>query len=320
MKLASYNVRYDIKPDNITVQQSLDSLATTDPLKPPIYLALTEEQPWSTRRLRVAEILLNEDVALIGFQEALIRQVNDLKELLGDDWAWIGVGREDGVKKGEFSPIFYKCSEIELLSTDSFWLSKTPFKPSKYPGAGCTRVCTVGRLRTIKERKQFTALNTHLDHSSDEQRRFGASLLLHRARFEAMSTHSAVFVLGDFNSSSAQTDSGAYQIITGSIPPLPIDPVFTQKYPIDPAQLPSFGCLDLRTEGPRRNVSSNFATFTAFRKPGNTKDWSRIDFVFGGSNRGWLVKQYNVRSSRSDDGILASDHRPVFVDVDLLSG
>lgn len=43
-----------------------------------------------------------------AFQEALIRQVNDLKELLGDDWGWVGVGRDDGVERGEFSPIFYK--------------------------------------------------------------------------------------------------------------------------------------------------------------------------------------------------------------------
>jgi hypothetical protein len=64
-----------------------------------------------------------------GFQEALVRQVNDLAELLGSEWAWVcsmssvqclsqadeclvyvqvGVGRDDGVAAGEFSPIFYK--------------------------------------------------------------------------------------------------------------------------------------------------------------------------------------------------------------------
>jgi hypothetical protein len=33
--------------------------------------------------------------------------VLDLKELLGDDWNWVGVGRDDGQLKGEFSPIFF---------------------------------------------------------------------------------------------------------------------------------------------------------------------------------------------------------------------
>lgn len=43
----------------------------------------------------------------LAFQEALVRQVHDLKELLGDNWEWVGVGRDDGVERGEFSPIFY---------------------------------------------------------------------------------------------------------------------------------------------------------------------------------------------------------------------
>ncbi|KAF8193333.1 Endonuclease/exonuclease/phosphatase [Pholiota molesta] len=302
MRFVTYNLRYDTQPDNITVQQSLDSLSTADPLKPPTYLALTGEQPWSLRRLRVADILLKADIVLAGFQEALIRQVNDLKELFGDDWAWVGVGREDGVNKGEFSPIFYKRTEIELLSTDSFWLSNTPFEPSRYPGAGCIRVCTVARFKTTTGDRQFT---------------IRASLLLHRARFEAVNTDAPVFVLGDFNSSSTQADSGAYKVLTGSVPPLPVGAAFTQKYPVSPSQLPSFRFIDLRAEAPRRNVSANFATFTGFSKPENVREWTRIDFVFGGSNRGWEIGRYDVQTSLSDDGVLASDHRPVFVDVKL---
>lgn len=66
---------------------------------------------------------------VIGFQEALVRQVRDLAELLGSDWSWvrlnlvlipfgaihltassfkIGVGRDDGIEAGEFCPIFYR--------------------------------------------------------------------------------------------------------------------------------------------------------------------------------------------------------------------
>ena len=64
-----------------------------------------------------------------GFQEALVRQVRDVAELLGSDYAWVrisprialyihpsmtllipqvGVGRTDGASAGEFSPIFYR--------------------------------------------------------------------------------------------------------------------------------------------------------------------------------------------------------------------
>jgi hypothetical protein len=66
MRFVTYNLRYDTQPDNITVQQSLDSVSTADPLEPPTYLALTGEQPWSLRRLRVADILLKADIVLAG--------------------------------------------------------------------------------------------------------------------------------------------------------------------------------------------------------------------------------------------------------------
>jgi hypothetical protein len=72
--------------------------------------------------------------SFLGFQEALIRQVHDLEELLGSEFArvryfprffiptccpppcaflghahWqVGVGRDDGALAGEFSPIFYR--------------------------------------------------------------------------------------------------------------------------------------------------------------------------------------------------------------------
>ncbi|KAJ2979429.1 hypothetical protein NUW54_g11142 [Trametes sanguinea] len=106
MRIATYNLRYDSMPDNITVQQSLASLP--DPLQQYPFFGKTGEQPWSTRRIKVWENLESEGVVLAGFQEALVRQVTDLATLLGDGWGWVGVGRDDGVAAGEFSPIFYK--------------------------------------------------------------------------------------------------------------------------------------------------------------------------------------------------------------------
>lgn len=63
-RLASYNLRYDSMPDNITVQQTLGSLA--DPLAQPAYLGATGEQPWSTRRIKISQHLLGEGVGLVG--------------------------------------------------------------------------------------------------------------------------------------------------------------------------------------------------------------------------------------------------------------
>lgn len=106
MRISTYNLRFDSMPDNITVQQTLSNLS--DPLVAPTYLGLLGEQPWSTRRIKVAQHLLHSGVVMAskclivacefylhinwhmaGFQEALVRQVNDLAELLGNDWAWV---------------------------------------------------------------------------------------------------------------------------------------------------------------------------------------------------------------------------------------
>ncbi|OBZ76931.1 hypothetical protein A0H81_03050 [Grifola frondosa] len=254
-------------PNNITVQQSLSSLP--DPLVQPVYLGYSGEQPWSTRRIKVAQHLLAESPVLSGFEEALVRQVDDLQELLGDEWSWIGVGRDDGVAAGEFNPIFYKNSAITLISNDTFWLSNTPFVPSGFPGAGSFRICTAARfeLKTSPSGQpvRFSHLETHLDDQSDAQRRLGASMLLYRARYEAFTTKSPVILTGDFNSESTGNTSGAYQIVTGVIPPVAINETFAQKYAVPNGALPGFVLQDLKG---RRRASPSLATTR--RTPGST--------------------------------------------------
>ncbi|KAI3612979.1 endonuclease exonuclease phosphatase family protein [Moniliophthora roreri] len=314
-RVASWNLRFDSKPDNISVQDSISALP--DPLEPFGFLNGSAERPWSTRRLRVAETLLSEGIQIAGFQEALVRQVNDLAELFGDDWSWIGIGRDDGVEAGEFSPIFYKKSAITLLSNDFFWLSNTPFEPSKFPGAGSFRICSAARF-TLNDGiapRNFSLLNTHLDDQSDDQRRLAASLLLTRARFEAVTTGNPVFITGDFNSPSFGDDSGAYDIITGAANPVPINATFAEKFAVGDDEAPDFKMVDLRGKAPRERVSRNYATFTGFTAPADTSSWTRIDFILGGSNAGWNIDSYKVLSALQDDGMLSSDHRPVFADI-----
>jgi len=308
IRLCSWNLRYDSQPDNITVDQTIASLP--DPLQSPSYYTNPKERPWSTRRIHVASELLQQGVDVVGFQEALTRQVNDLQQLLGDDWGWVGVGRNDGNKAGEFSPVFYKKSIFKVLSWDTFWLSDTPFRPSKYPGAGSYRICTAVRFQAIHSNATFLLLNTHLDDRSDAQRRLGASLLLHRANYEASQTNIPVLITGDFNSPQTGSDSGAYQIITGAVPPVDVNSDFRVKYPIPPNPSP-FTTIDLKGVTPRQNISGHYATFTGFSTPEKFSSYTRIDFILGGSNGGWQSKSYKVGNSLYDDGVWASDHRPV---------
>jgi hypothetical protein len=63
-RVATHNLRFDSMPDNITVQESIAALP--DPLMQPVFLGLSGEQPWSTRRLKIAEHILSEGVILFG--------------------------------------------------------------------------------------------------------------------------------------------------------------------------------------------------------------------------------------------------------------
>lgn len=63
-RIATYNLRFDSRPDSITVNQSLASIP--DPLADVAYYNTSGEQPWSLRRLYVAHQLLTEGTSLFG--------------------------------------------------------------------------------------------------------------------------------------------------------------------------------------------------------------------------------------------------------------
>ncbi|KAF8295421.1 mannose-6-phosphatase [Clavulina sp. PMI_390] len=314
--ICSWNLRYDSQPNSVTVAQSIANLP--DPLKAPArYLTNTNERPWSERRIPVANTLSQSSSDIIGFQEALKRQIDDISELLGEkEWDWVGVGRDNGSEAGEYCPIFFRRSRFQLVEWDTFWLSNEPFSPSKYPGAGSYRLCTVAHLRDLTTSQTLKVLNTHLDDRSDAQRRLGASLLLHRARFEGHVNHSRVILLGDFNSSQDGRDGGAYGIVAGGVAPVSIDNQFEKKFPV--SQDEEFRLLDIKAETPRQFTSGHYATFTGFVSPTNTSNFTRIDFIFGGSNKGWIARSYRVENSLTDDGLWMSDHRPVFCSLELI--
>ncbi|KAB5592956.1 hypothetical protein CTheo_3591 [Ceratobasidium theobromae] len=299
LRLTTWNLRYDSQSNNITVANSIANLP--DRLqKPPLYYAdVSREQPWSTRRIGVAALLEFLGSPIISFQEALVRQVRDLKELFGEDWDWAGVGRDDGIERGE--------SVVELKSWDTFWLTDTPFDVSKYPGAGSYRICTVAHF-TIDE-KTFTLLNTHFDDQSDAQRRLAASLILYRAKYEAATTQGPVPAEG--------SDNGAYQIFTGVLEPVTINATFAEKFAV-PSDSPlpgDFKMLDTRGIIPRQKVFGHFATYTGFSNLGYTGPYGRIDFVFGASHVKWESTAYKADEALYDDGVYLSDHRPVTVDL-----
>src|SRR6185503_1407681 len=113
---------------------------------------------------KVFDLLTANNPDLIGVQEALHHQLEDIVTNL-PQYAFSGVGRDDGQTKGEFSAILYNQKRFQINTSNTFWLSETPSIPgSKNWDAAITRVATWAKLYDKKLRDTIFVINTHFDH------------------------------------------------------------------------------------------------------------------------------------------------------------
>lgn len=119
---------------------------------------------WKERRPLVSRQILEVLPDSAGVQEAHTGWMDYLAEALFEKYDYVGVGREDGKRDGEFSAIFYLKDKYEVTDSGTFWLSDTPNVPSKGWDAECTRICTWARLRDKCTGGEYVHINTHFDH------------------------------------------------------------------------------------------------------------------------------------------------------------
>jgi endonuclease/exonuclease/phosphatase family metal-dependent hydrolase len=235
---------------------------------------------WEFRHDTLLEVIKEDDPLLLGVQEALPIQMDFLQENL-TDYESIGVGRDDGVRKGEFMAIFYKKDMVDLLDSGTFWLSKTPDKPSKGWDAACFRTVTWGKFRCKQTGKTFCYANTHLDHVGTIARKEGAKLILRRMN-EIADDSAPFFVTGDFNITD-QFD--AYITITGGVDDIP-------------------GLRDCNKVAQEREAAQEY-TFSNWGKIPPEKG-EIIDFIF--ANDKVEVKKFKINPVKHSNGRCASDH------------
>lgn len=236
---------------------------------------------WQYRKDTVAGFIKFHDLDIVGMQEVLHNQLEDLKFLL-PGYAEVGVGREDGKTQGEYAPIFYKKDRFEVMESNTFWLSQYPDSAGfiGWDGA-CTRIATWAKIKDKRNGKVFMAINTHFDHVGTEARRQSALLIIERIK-EIAGNRPAVLT-GDFN---VTEQAEAYQTITSN--------AFVLK---DAEKIAT------KKEG----VSYTFHDFGRIPEAARGK----IDFIF-------VTPQINVESSfipqaDSSGGRFLSDHSPEIV-------
>lgn len=247
------------------------------------------ENAWPNRKDIAASMIRYHGADIAGLQEALKGQVDDLAERL-PEYAWFGVGRDDGKEAGEFMAVFFRKDRLELLDSATFWLSPTPEKPGLGWDAACNRVVTWGKFRDKTTGATFFHFNTHFDHKGETARRESAELLL--AKIVEIAGGSPVTVTGDFN---ADPDSEPIGILTG------VRGTNTSCRLTD-----SITVSRTRHHGPS-------GTWTAFSSPGAPGD-KPIDFVFIKNGVGVLK---HATLSDTFDGRFPSDHMPVFAVVTI---
>ena len=153
---------------------------------------------WEHRKQASLELMHQEQPTVFGLQEACPDQMDYMVENL-PEYGYIGVGRDDGKRKGEFMSIFYKKDEVELIDGGTFWLSQTPDQVTKGWDAACFRTCTWTILKKKDTGKKFVYLNTHLDHKGQEARKESIKLIVAKAE-ELTGGKLPVFITAAFNS------------------------------------------------------------------------------------------------------------------------
>ena len=251
--IISYNIRYD---NNWDVENS-----------------------WKMRRSKISQILIQYSPSIIGIQEGLLNQVQYIDSSL-INYDYVGVGRDDGIEKGEFCAIYFDTTRYVLLNNSTFWLSETPDTISIGWDAALERICTYGLFNNRITKEEFWVFNTHFDHIGVIARKKSSELILKRIK-KINRQSLPVILMGDFN----------------SLPNSP--PVKEIKTELSDALRISMEKL----QGPR-------GTFNGFNE--GLPIEKRIDYIFTNNLK---VLSYAHINDRLNNNRHISDHLPVMIKI-----
>lgn len=216
---------------------------------------------WNLRKDLVFSVLEDQLPDVVGLQEALGFQITQITDAV-PGYTSIGVGRDDGKTKGEYSALLYRSDRFKVQDSSTFWLSETPTVVASMSwNTACTRICTWALFKDKISERSFYVYNLHLDHVSQEARVNGVRLVLER--IAQRKTQVPAFITGDFN--AGETNPAITQIK---------GPAFTVK-------------TNTKTQPRSVHMVDTFRTIHPDAKPvGTFNSWKgaatgqKIDYVF----------------------------------------
>lgn len=258
IKLMSFNIRLDVESDG--------------------------ENKWDLRKEKVAALMNHYDADFIGAQEVQHHQLQYLQQAL-NGYSYIGVGRDDGKTKGEYSCIFYNTSTYTMVKQGTFWLSATPDTVSMGWDAACNRVCTWGLFKNNKTKQLVWVMNTHFDHVGVQARENAAKLILDSAKQFQQEKNVPLFLTGDFNT---RPEDRPFSILSKEL-----------QYARPLSEEPAYGPAD---------------TWNGFKF--REKPDGCIDYIFTTRMKNIHIKKYSTLTD-SDDMKYPSDHFPVLAECEI---
>lgn len=240
-----------------------------------------DAHPWSERRALAIDLVAGAAPTILGTQEGLRHQLDDLSDGLAAHYAWVGFGR-GWPAADEYCAVFYDTRRLQVLDVTQRWFSSTPEVPGSLSWGACPRIMTAVVFEDRTTGDELLVINTHLDHLSVQARRFAADYLV--SYIQGCSDGPPTVVMGDFN--TAARVSAVYRRLCET----PLEDTF-EAQPLPGVDRP---------------------TFNNYQPP--PLRGHRIDWIL-------VSPEIHVESSQvntSDfDGRYASDHLPVEATVRL---
>ena len=253
--IATYNIRYDNPGD--------------------------EGNLWKDRLPHVVSLIQFHKIGLFGTQEGLSHQIKQLSEGLA--YEHLGVGRDDGAEKGEFTAILFDPKLYKVEDSGTFWLSPTPEKPSKGWDAALNRICTWAKFKDQKGKK-FYVFNVHYDHVGQQAREESSKLVMDKVK-EVNPQNLPAVLMGDFN---VTPDNAAYATITAN---------------------PSWKDARLISTIPAYGPKGTFSAFNWDRMPEGIIDHIFVQGKINVIRHGILTDNYGKK--------YPSDHFPILVELEF---
>lgn len=221
--------------------------------------------------------VLVEKPDIIAFQEVTEPIFKVLRQIM-PEYTFVGHFRDEDYK-GEGLFVATRNDSIDLIGTETIWLSPTPYIPgSRFAGQSlCPRICNIVQIRHKESEKSMRIYNVHLDYILDK-----IQVESMKCVFEFVEQYNAKLelpcvILGDFN---ATPESKVIKMCNNYS-----------------------GIVDVTKSIP--------VTFHDFGKKGN-----KIDYIYMSDELSEYISDVAAWKDEHD-GIFLSDHYPICAELDL---